>query len=121
MKFFKSEKNHFFKKNSSEFNSNAFSSMILIRISSAFQMAFFDTVLTPGLLQKMSKKSNSPGIFSGLVMFWAYFSKIWKKSQKFNSPGVSTIFQIVVLKKWSFSDLKNFTGFMMIYKLRKTV
>jgi len=37
MKFFKYEKNHFFKEMSREFNFNAFSGLILIRISIALQ------------------------------------------------------------------------------------
>ena len=40
------------------------------------------TVVTPGLLQKMSKKCNSPGEFPGLVVFLAvFFRKFDKKSQ----------------------------------------
>ena len=40
------------------------------------------TVVTPGLLQKMSKKCNSTGEFSGLVVFLdVFFRKIGKKSQ----------------------------------------
>ena len=39
-------------------------------------------VVTPGLLQRMSKKCNSPGEFPGLVVFLAvFFRKFYKKSQ----------------------------------------
>mgnify|MGYP006944962994 CR=1 FL=1 len=38
MKFFKSEKNHFFEQMSREFNFKAFSGLILIRISIALQL-----------------------------------------------------------------------------------
>jgi len=38
MKFFKSEKNHFFKQMSKEFNLKAFSGLILIRISITLQL-----------------------------------------------------------------------------------
>ena len=50
------------------------------------------TVVTPGLLQKMSKKCNSPGLFSVLVVFlgvfFRKFAKNGKKIPKCNSPGV---------------------------------
>mgnify|MGYP000024605984 CR=1 FL=1 len=51
------------------------------------------TILTPGLLQKKyQKKRNSPGIFSGLVVFLGvFFRKFVKKIAKCNSPGVSTV------------------------------
>jgi len=45
----------------------------------------YSTVVTPGLLQKMSKKCNRPGTFSVLVVFLGVFfenlQKIAKKSE----------------------------------------
>jgi len=43
------------------------------------------TVLTPGLLPKMSKKCNSPG------MFLPIFRKFAKNRKISNRPGVSTV------------------------------
>jgi len=61
------------------------------------------TVLTPGLLQKMSKNCNSPGIFSGLVVFLTYFFENLEKYGKMkesgsNSPGVTPSEYSKVLK-----------------------
>ena len=40
------------------------------------------TVVTPGLLQKMSKKCNSPGIFSVLIVFLGVFFRKFAKNRK---------------------------------------
>ena len=47
-----------------------------------FGVGVYSTIVTPGLLQKISKKCNSPVEFPGLVVFLAvFFRKFDKKSQ----------------------------------------
>jgi len=47
-----------------------------------FSLLFLSTVVTPGLLQKMSIKCNSAGEFPGSVVFLdVLFQKVGKKSQ----------------------------------------
>jgi len=64
-------------------------------------MIIHSTVVTPGLLQKMSKKCNSPGTFSVLVVFLSVFfrkfAKNRKKIRKCNSPGVTTVIENIFL------------------------
>ena len=51
-----------------------------------------DIVLTPGLLQKITKKCNGPEIFSGFVVFLGvFFTKKSEKIAKCNSPGMNTV------------------------------
>ena len=45
----------------------------------------------PDCYKKIFNKCNSPGIFSGLVVFWAYFFENLKKIATCNRPGVSTV------------------------------
>ena len=45
----------------------------------------------PGLLQKMTKKCNSQGIFPSLVVFLGVFFRKFAKKAKCNSQGVSTV------------------------------
>jgi len=53
----------------------------------------------PGLLQKMTKKCNSQGIFPSLVVFLGVFFRKFAKKAKCNSQGVSTVryrFEVVL-------------------------
>ena len=65
------------------------------------------TLVTPGLLQKMSKKCNSPGEFPGLVVFLAVFvRKFYKKITQCNSPGVTTVPKSI-LSTNNYNSLRN--------------
>ena len=67
---------------------------LLLRTDFAIFLSHFRkkcyTVVTPGLLQIMSKKCNSLGRFPGLVVFLAaFFRKLEKKSLNVRIRGVT--------------------------------
>ena len=56
----------------------------------------YNTERIPGLLQKMSKKCNSPGIFRSLVVFKAYF---FENLQKFRLKRfLDLLYQVILLQ-----------------------
>jgi len=73
-----------------------------------------DTLVTPGLLQKNLRKGVTVREYFRLVVFFGVFFLRFSKIAKCNSPGVTTVFEILVTKVSIFerkiinSDFLNF-------------